>query len=229
VTALREMTREEIIQQILRQRPEITREAVLERLQTERNKTGGLIADTTLLRLIAAEYGVQVSADTVYDHELPINHLIPELNDVTVSGRVVAVYPAKTFEGKKSGKYASLMVADKEGVLRVMLWNDKANLVESSELKTGLLVRFSHGYTREDRAGKVELHLGEKSTVEINPHGLQAENYPSISKFATKNQGHTHHAGTYSRCRRYPSSLSLFHLYAARLERWEGVAVHACR
>ncbi len=78
------------------------------------------------------------------------------------------------------------MVADDDGVLRVMLWNDKAGLVESGELKTGLLVRFSHGYTREDRAGKVELHLGEKSKVEVNPHDLRAENYPSISKFATK-------------------------------------------
>jgi replication factor A1 len=180
------MTIDEIIQQILLQRPEITREAVLERLRTEKNKTSGLMEEATLLRLIAAEYGVEILAGTVYDRELSISRLVPDLNDVAVSGRVVAVYPARTFEGKKSGKYASLMVADGDGVLRVMLWNDKAGLVESGELKTGLVVRFSHGYTREDRAGKVELHLGEKSGVEVNPHDLRAEDYPSIGKFATK-------------------------------------------
>lgn len=195
------MTVDEIIQQILLQRPETTREAILERLRIEQNKTGGLIEEATLLRLIAAEYGVEIFASTVYDRELSISHLVPDLNDVAVAGRVVAVYPARTFEGKKSGKYASLMVADDDGVLRVMLWNDKAGLVESGELKAGLLVRFVHGYTREDRAGKVELHLGEKSNVEVNPNDLRAEDYPSIGKFATKisdvaaAQGRIHVAG----------------------------------
>ncbi len=47
-----------------------------------------------------------------------------------------------------------------------MLWNDKAELVEKNELKTGQIVCFSHGYTREDRSGKTELHLSVKSEVE---------------------------------------------------------------
>ena len=180
------MTTEEIIQQILSKRPEISREEILERLKTEKSKTGGLIADATLLRLIAAKYGVEIPHDRVYDRKLSISHLVPNLNDVTVSGRVVAVYPPKTFEGKRSGKFASLMIADKDGILRVMLWNDKVNLIESGELKTGQVTRFSHGYTREDRNGKAELHLSSKSEIEINPQNVKAEDYPSIGKFATK-------------------------------------------
>jgi replication factor A1 len=180
------MATEEIIQQILSKRPEISREEVLERLKTEKSKTGGLIADATLLRLIAAKCGVEIPRDRVYDRKLSISHLIPNLNDVTVSGRVVAVYPPKTFEGKRSGKFASLMIADKEDILRVILWNDKVNLIESGELKAGQVTRFSHGYTREDRNGKAELHLGSKSEIEINPQNVKAEDYPSIGKFATK-------------------------------------------
>jgi replication factor A1 len=180
------MTTEEIIQQILSKHPEISREEVLETLKTEKSKTGGLITDATLLRLIAAKYGVEIPAGRVYDRKLSISHLIPNLNDVTVTGRVVAVYPPKTFEGKRSGKFASLMVTDKEGILRVMLWNDKVNLIESGELKTGQVTRFLHGYTREDRNGKTELHLSEKSEIEINPQNVRAEDYPSFGKFATK-------------------------------------------
>jgi replication factor A1 len=183
---LRKMTFEEIIQQILLQHPEVTRKTVLERVRAEKSKTGGLIADATLLRLIAAEYGVEIPCDAVYDSKLSISQLIPDLNDVSVSGRVVAVYPVKTFGGKKPGKYASLVIVDADGVLRVMLWNDKADLVESGFLKTGQVARFSHGYTRADRNGKVELHLGDKSEVEVNPQKLQAETYPDISRFATK-------------------------------------------
>jgi replication factor A1 len=186
VAAPKKMTTEEIIQQILSKRPEISREQILERLKIEKSKTGGLIVDATLLRLIAAKYGVEIPHDRVYDRKLSISHLVPNLNDVTVSGRVVAVYPPKTFEGKRSGKFASLMIADKDGILRVMLWNDKVNLIESGELKAGQVARFSHGYTREDRNGKAELHLSDKSEIEISPQNVRAEDYPSIGKFATK-------------------------------------------
>jgi replication factor A1 len=181
------MSTEEIIQQILSQRPEIKQETVLEKLCTAREKTGGLIADTTLLRVVAAEFGVEILRETMHDHKLSIGHLVSGLNNVTVTGRVVAVYPVKTFEGAKPGKFASATIVDKDGAVRVILWNEKANVIESGELKTGQIVRFSHGYTKEDRDGKVELHLGNKSEVSINPENVTAEDYPlSIDKFATK-------------------------------------------
>ena len=180
------MTPEEIIHQILSKRPEISREQILEMVKTEKNKTNGLIADATLLRLIAAKYGVEIPQDRVYNRKLSISHLVPSLNDVTVTGRVVAVYPARTFEGKRSGRFASLMITDCDEILRVMLWNDKVNLIESGELKAGQIARFSHGYTREDRNGKAELHLSGKSQIEINPQNVRAEDYPAIGKFATK-------------------------------------------
>ena len=179
------MTAEDIIQQILTKHPEVSRERILEALQVEKNKTGGLIAEETLLRLIAARYGVEILQNRVY-RKLSINHLVPGLNDVTVTGRVVVAYPPRTFEGERSGKVANLMIADKDAILRVVLWNDKVDLVESGELKTGQVIRFFHGYTREDRTGKVELHVGSKSQIEIEPQNIKAEEYPSIGKFATK-------------------------------------------
>ncbi|MCW4047090.1 MAG: OB-fold nucleic acid binding domain-containing protein [Candidatus Bathyarchaeota archaeon] len=180
------MSTDQIIQQILQKRPEISREQILEALATERDRTGGLIADATLLRLVAAKYGVETSNAKAHSRELPINRLIAGLNDVTVAGRIIAVFPPRTFEGKTSGKYASLMIADASGVLRVMLWNDKVSPVESGALKAGQVARFAHGYTREDRAGKVELHMGSKSSIQIDPEGVNAEDYPCLGRFATK-------------------------------------------
>ena len=180
------MTPDEIIQQILLQRPTINRDEVLQRLQAEKSKTGGLLEDTTLLRFIAAEYGIEIQQDTVFDSKLSIRQLVPNLNNVAVSGRVVAVHPPKTFKGKKPGKYASLVIVDAHRILRVMLWNEKADFVESGDLKVGDVVRFSHGYTREDRNGQVELHLSDRSEVELDPQDLQSENYPTLGKFAKK-------------------------------------------
>jgi len=179
------MTAEEIIQQILSKHPEVSRAQILENLEAEKNKTGGLIVNETLLRLIAARYGVEILQNMVY-RKLSISHLVPGLNDVTVTGRVVAVYPPRTFSGERSGKVANLLIADKDANLRVVLWNDKVNSIESGELKTGQVIRFSHGYTREDRKGKAELHLGGKSQIEIEPKNMKADEYPSIDKIATK-------------------------------------------
>jgi replication factor A1 len=180
------MTTEAIIQAILCKHPEVNRAKILETLETEKSKTGGLIADETLMRLIGARYDVHVAQNGTFSCSISISLLVPALHDVSISGRIVAVYPVKCFEGKQPGKYASLLIADKDGLLRVMLWNDKASLVESGDLKAGQIARFSHCYTKEDRNGKVELHLGNKSRLEINSESLHEEDFPPISKFTTK-------------------------------------------
>ena len=180
------MSTEKIIDQILSRRPEISREDIVERLEKERRKTGGFISDETLLRMIAAEFRVEIPHDKALTPTLSIKILIPSLNDVTLVGRVVAVFPPKAFKGNKNGKIASLLVADQSGILRVVLWNDKTSLMQSGEIKIGQIIRFSHGYTREDRSGRVELHIGERSEIEINPQGVEAKDYPTIGKFTIK-------------------------------------------
>lgn len=178
-----EMNTQEIVQAILSKHPELTEKQILEAVEAEKHKIGGLIADDTLLRLIAIRHGVEVPKEPANECKLLISHLIPSLNNVTLSGRVVAIYPTKTFEGTKPGKYASLLIADREGLLRVMLWNGKADLVETGVVTVGQVVRFVRGYTREDRNGKTELHIGEKGEVEVNPEDLDKDAYPFIEHF----------------------------------------------
>jgi len=179
------MTTKKIIEQILATHPEISREEILERLDNEKTKTGSFISDDVLLRMIAAEFGVEVSKEA-RTPTLSIRDLVPGLNDVTVVGRVVAVFPSKTFKANKSGKVASLLIADENSILRIVLWNDKTKVIDSGKVKVGQMTRFSHGYTKEGYSGRVELHLGDRSEIEINPKDVEAKDYPSISKFTTK-------------------------------------------
>jgi len=179
------MATEKIIEQILSRRPEISREKILERLKKKKRKTGGLITEEVLLRTIAAEFDVEIPSEASVP-TLSLGDLVPGLNDVTVVGRVVAVFSSKTFEGNRSGKVASLLIADKKSILRIVLWNDKANFTDSGKVEVGQIVRFSHGYTRQDYSGKVELHLGDRSEIQVNPRDVKAADYPTISRFVTK-------------------------------------------
>jgi replication factor A1 len=197
------MTTQDLIQEIQRQNPTISQEQIQERLQAERARTGGLLSDETLLRLIAAKFGLKVKQNTIQNSEvLSTSRLFAGLYDVTVAGKLIAVFPVKTFQGaEKMGKFATMMLADKEGILRVVLWDAKAELIERGELKAGQIVRLMHGYTKEDRQGKTELHLNNKSHIELQPETMDAD-YCSIEKFITKIQtltvksGNVHLSGT---------------------------------
>ena len=195
------MTTQDLIQEILQKNPLITQEQILEKLKSEKARTGGLLGDETLLRLIAAKFGVQVQQNTIQNCGiLSTNRLFAGLYDVTVSGRLIAVFPAKTFQSaEKSGKLATIMLSDKEGLLRVVLWNEKAELVERGELKAGQTVKLVHGYTKQDKYGKTELHIGTKGQIEFEP--VTKEECITIEKFTTKintlniNSGNVHLSG----------------------------------
>ena len=196
------MTAQEIIDEILQKNPEVSHEQILEKIEAEKARTSGLLDDQTILRLIAAKYGISVKQnERRNDGTLSTNRLVAGLNNVTIAGQVIAVFATRSFEGEKPGKFATIMVADHDGIIRVVLWNDKADLVEKNELKVGQAIRLLHGYTRLDLYGKVELHLGGKSQIEVEAQ-TKATEYPSIDKFASKisslnkTSGNVHLSGT---------------------------------
>jgi replication factor A1 len=164
----------------------ISRDQILKRLDKEKQKTGGFISEETLLRMIAAEFGCESIRSKVDIPVLMIKDLFPGLNDVSAVGRILAVFSTKTFSGVKEGKFAGVFIADKTGFLRIVLWNNKTDLIDSRTLNVGQIVRFSHGYTREDSGGRPALHLGDRSEVEMNLGGVKESEYPSILKFSTK-------------------------------------------
>lgn len=182
-----ENPQETLIKQILEKRPELTRQQILDRVAANRDMTGGLIADESLLRIIAAELGVEIpSEDGSVKHRLSLGHLVAGLNNATVTGRIAAIYPVRTFEGPKPGKLGSLTIVDNDGFVRVILWNEQTKLLESGELKVGQIAKFIHGYTKADKFGIPELHIGERSQVELSPQDTKDQDYPTISKFTTK-------------------------------------------
>jgi replication factor A1 len=136
--------------------------------------------------MIAADLGMESQRESSDMPMLSIVDLVPGLSNVTITGRVVAVLAPKTFEKNRKGKVASLFVADNSGIVRVVMWNDRTRLVESGSLRVGQILRIAHAYTKEGRGGRVELHVGEKCTLEIDPSDLNSTAYPTIRKFTTK-------------------------------------------
>jgi|GEM_PF-627244 len=93
------------------------------------------------------------------------------LPSVIVAGRVMRIFPIKEFDsGERSGKLASLILADTTGFSRAVLWNENADLVK--DINQGDLVRVKNAYTKQSLNGDLELHLSSRGSLDINPDGI---------------------------------------------------------
>ncbi len=101
-----------------------------------------------------------------------IAELTADMRDVDVEGMVVKVEDVKTFEKSGTqGRRRSIMISDEQGsVVRVTFWNQDVERID--KLKVGDTIRVMHAYAREGLGGGVELHIGQRSEIEINPSGV---------------------------------------------------------
>jgi replication factor A1 len=181
------MELDEIVERILSIRQDLTREEVLRMVKEKKTEAGGYFTDEGAARLIASELGVEISREP-FRPEVLIRDLVSGLNDVTVTGRVIIVYPSKTFirPSGLEGNVARLLIADKSGTLKIALWDDKARLVNDEKVKPGQIIRVLHGYVREGLDGKLELHVGSRGKVQISPADAPDQDYPPIASFMQK-------------------------------------------
>lgn len=183
------MDLKDIIKQILSSRQDLTLDDVLKRIKEKKESSGGYLTDRVAARIVASELGINISYETPCSLQLSINDLVSGLNDVTIMGRVLQVYPPQSFKRMNGteGKFARLIVTDKTGSLKVVLWDDKAELVKTRNIREGYIVRVSHGYLREGRDGKLELHVGARGDIHILPQDVSEREkdllYPTRGSF----------------------------------------------
>ena len=158
---------EEIVDRILSSRSDFNRTEIMKFIEEKKRNAGDFLTDETASRIVASELGVKIVKS--FCLKIKIQDLVSGLNDVTVTGQVRAVYPPKTFTRRDwtEGKLANLTISDESGNLRVVLWDNKVELVEKGKIQQNQKIIISHGYVRQGWNGKPELHLGERGSVTI--------------------------------------------------------------
>ncbi len=161
---------EELLHRILSSRKDLTRKELLQMISEKRDGAQKFFTNEAAARIVAMELGVKI-ADKPLQLNVPISDLVSGLSDVTITGQVVEIYPPKSFtrQDRTEGQFASLILKDTTGTLRVVLWNDKTNLVGDERVKTGHIVRVLHGYMRKGLDGRLELHVGSRGRLQILP------------------------------------------------------------
>jgi replication factor A1 len=178
----------DIVDRILKERSDLTLEAVKQMIKKKRDEVGGLLTEEGAAYIVASELGVDLKEADDLKTEINIQDLVPGVNDVSISGRVLLVYPVHFFtkQDKIMGKVARLVIADRTGMLDVVLWDDKTDLVSQGKIVQNQIIQFLHGYVREGLNGKPELNIGLRGSIIIDPPGVKPEKFPEVKEFFKK-------------------------------------------
>jgi replication factor A1 len=127
----------------------------------------GLLSEVGAAKLLAREMGATFEAPQI---SFKIKNLVPGMQSVDLTGRVVRIYGVRNFERETgSGKVSNLLIMDETGNVRVVLWGEKAEPVERNAVKRGDVVQIRSGYTRTGLSGEVEVHVGRRGRLLVNP------------------------------------------------------------
>jgi replication factor A1 len=176
---------EDIIKRILALKPNLTREAVERLIQEEKAKAAGLLTDEAATHLVASNLGMDGAGERI-EAKLKIGSLTSGLNDVSLTGRVLHVFPSRTFQRAdgRQGKILRILIGDATGLVTVVFWDDKADHVVASKVTRGKIIRVLHGYSRERQGtGEVEINVGNRGNVYMEPLDAVDSEFPSLDSF----------------------------------------------
>lgn len=148
------------------------------------DELGEFVTALGAAHIVAREMGVDLSSEPAVTVPpiLSIDQLVPEITNVNLLGRVIRIYDQFSFKKKdgSGGVLQSLMIEDKSGTVRVVLWDQKAAEFQKGNCNVGDPIRILGGYTRKGKDGSTEVHLGLRSHFQIRPSGIKGDDLPEF-------------------------------------------------
>jgi len=144
----------------------IEKEEIERRIEAKRAKLSGLISHEGAAQIVAAELGIS------FDNEkLKIEELLPGMRKVNVVGKIINLFPVRSFTTKKgdAGKVVNFFMGDETSNIKVVLWDtNHIALIEKSEIKEGSVIELRNGSMRDN-----EIHLGSFSEFKLSKEVLE--------------------------------------------------------
>ncbi len=175
-----------IVDEILAKRSDLTANQIRELIEEKKKEGRGLLSDEGAARLVAEELLIQTRGTEL--GRMHVKNLVSGLNDVTLSGRVLLAWPPQQFQRRDgtSGRVMRIILVDRSGKARCALWDRHVDVAERAGNLQGRILRIGHAYTRQGLTGEAEVHAGDRSSVEIDPQGLQMSEFPEFKELFTK-------------------------------------------
>ena len=174
---------ENLINKLLEQKTELTREQVEEQIKLKKEKIGaGYLTDQGALFLIASDYGITLSEPLKV--EISLKDLYAGAKEISLETRVLNLSPAKQFSRKDGSPFylRTMTVYDTNSTASVKLWDEKANLPGIENLKPGDLIKIIKAYVKSDLDGSPTINIGSGSNIETTDTKSEIPTIDTITK-----------------------------------------------
>ena len=113
--------------------------------------------------------------------QLKINDIEPNMNSITIYGRIKEIYSKFKFERDdgNEGQGASFLLHDPTGDIRVILWGKHSKVLKKNEFNVNKLVKILNGYAKKSRAG-TEIHVGKYGSIILSPERVDLTEHPEL-------------------------------------------------
>ncbi len=155
-----EVNYEKVLEKIARA-SNLDKEEIRRKVEAKRAKLSELISYDGAAQIVAVELGVNFE-----NEKLKINELLPGMRKVNAVGKIINLFPVRTFKNSKGedSKVANFVLADETSNLKVVLWDtNHISLIESGRVKEGSVIELNNASMRGG-----ELHLGSFSELKIS-------------------------------------------------------------
>ena len=166
----------------------LSKKEIQDRVKETIDRMKGLINEETALYIIIKEMGLdsgEHKSEASSERDLNINEVTEPINNLCTVGRVIDFTKPRTFtrkNGKGKGQYSRFWLKDTTGEITVVLWDQKANYVEHKGFGVNELVRIVNGQSKPNRDGKIEIHVGNRGDLELNPTDVDYTKYPKFDQ-----------------------------------------------
>ncbi len=135
-------------------------------IEDKQIELSGLVSPEGAAYIIGRELGVNLIKEV--RRSLKIKNLVSGMNNVDLTAKIIKIFEPRNFEKNgKSGVVNNIILGDETGTVRMSLWNDETDLIKKNDLKEGVCIKLTGGYTKEDNRGNPELRIGRKGKIEV--------------------------------------------------------------
>ena len=170
-----------------------------EKIKEKVSEFSGFITNEGAAFLVAKELGLNVSSPFIegdpnafleqeidYDEfTISISEIKEGMSNIVLLGFISKIFQPREFKRKDGtmGKVGSFFLSDPSGTVKMVVWDENADLLSSKYFRVGEIVRFIGGYTKIGRDEKFEVHLGKRGKLEIAPKEVNKKKLKILEEF----------------------------------------------
>ncbi len=163
----------------------MSEEELEKKVKNKVEEFGGFMSKQGVLFIIARENGLELRSPEIdeylydeleeevdYDEfTVDISDLKEGMTNIVLLGKILTVQKVREFVRKDQsvGKVCSFLLGDSTGTVKIVLWDERVDIVNQEYFKQNELVRSVGGYAKLGQNEAIEVHLGKKGMLILSP------------------------------------------------------------